>query len=123
MVIAVDDGIVDPVVVERIIDGDTGALTRAVPGELHEVVRTMLRRRRHHTDIAVTLHVSYSKARMLIRAVADERCRYLLQPGGHCDGCAGPRRVPAEWQVTSPDGARREYCLRHAAAALTTLDG
>lgn len=117
MILAPDDPRYDRVRVERIADGqwpDGGIESTA---ERDAVIRLMLARGRHITDVIRALHMGYTRGAALIRCVLDERAWELVL-GGRCDSC----RSRAQWRITAPAGHCREYCSVHGAEALDRLD-
>lgn len=89
--------------------------------ERDDTIRGMLADGRTHKQIAAALHMPYGQVRILVACLTDDRV-WQLNPHGRCDRCTDLRRVAAEWQITRPDGAKSEYCTRHAGEALAALD-
>lgn len=111
-----DDGDIDEVAVAVTILGRRRVpLTRP---ERVEVVRQMLSKGRTIKDIGAVLGMSGSTAQRFAVLVRDERAR-ALRFDGRCDH--GECFVAAQWTVTYPDGATRDYCTSHAVTALARL--
>lgn len=112
--LAPDDGIVDERVVLKALNGERVPFNRR---ERVAIAQAMLARRRPVTEVAKAIRLTFETTRLYLVCVADERAQPLVGPDTHCCGC----QMPAQWTVTYPDSATRDWCTAHAVRALEQL--